>query len=89
VLEYLDRTRRQATAIVFLEVYREWIPLGVWRFRELARRALDSGGRRFSTLQEALEVLRGRLRIPLDRWLAGSKLYAFHREQTRLEDFLR
>lgn len=89
VLEYLDSIRRQATAIVFLEVYRDWIPLGVWRFRELARRALRSSGQSFSTLEEALNVLQGRLHIPLQRWLAKSKLYTFHREQRRLEDFLR
>src|SRR5207245_5168900 len=40
VLEYLNKIRRQAGAIVFLEVTKEWVPLGVWRFRELARKAL-------------------------------------------------
>jgi hypothetical protein len=88
VLEHLDSVRRQAVAIAFLEVYREWIPLGVWRFRELAREAFRRGGMRFSTLEEALDALRGRLQIPLERWLKRSKLYAFQREQRRLEDFL-
>ena len=88
VLEYLDAIRRQAIALVFLEVYREWIPLGVWRFRELAREALRRPGERLSTLEEVLEVLRGRLRIPLDRWLNKSTLYGFYREQRRLEDFV-
>ncbi|MCJ2532174.1 MAG: hypothetical protein LN413_07755, partial [Candidatus Thermoplasmatota archaeon] len=73
---------------VFLEVYREWIPLGVWRFREVAREAFRRRGRRFSSLEEALEVLRGRLRIPLDRWLQKSTLYSFYRNQRRLEDFV-
>jgi hypothetical protein len=40
VLEYLKNVRRQAGAIVFMEVYPEWIPLGVWRFRALCRHAL-------------------------------------------------
>ncbi len=88
VLEYLDGARRQATAIAFLEVYREWIPLGVWRFRELARKAFQGELRRFSTLEESLDVLRSRLRIPLRRWLERSKLYSFHTEQRRLEEFL-
>ncbi len=89
VLEYLERIQRQATTIAFLEVYREWIPLGVWRFRELAREALRGRARRFSTLKEGLEVLRGRLRIPLERWLDRSKLHSFLTTQKRLEDFLR
>ena len=88
VLEYLNAIRRQAIALVFLEVYREWIPLGVWRFRELAREALRRPGERLSTLEEALEVLSGRLRIPLDRWLMKSTLYRFYKEQRRLEDFV-
>lgn len=87
VLEHLDRVQRQATALAFLEVYREWIPLGVWRFRELAREAFRRGGQRFATLEEAQEVLRGRLRIPLERWLARSALLRYRREQRRLEDF--
>jgi hypothetical protein len=88
VLEHLDAIRRQAIAVVFLEVYREWIPLGVWRFRELAREAFRRPAKRFATLEEALEVLHGRLRIPLDRWLRKSTLYRFIREQRRLEDFI-
>ncbi|MFQ5986227.1 MAG: hypothetical protein ACE5KQ_02580 [Thermoplasmata archaeon] len=89
VLEHLDTVGRQAIAIVFLEVYREWIPLGVWRFRELAREALRRRVQRFSTFDEALEVLGGRLRIPLERWLQRSTLYGFYRKQRRLEDFMR
>src|SRR5207247_521507 len=37
VLEHLAARRRQAGAIVFMEVYDDWVPLGVWRYRELAR----------------------------------------------------
>lgn len=88
VLEHLEAVRRQATALVFLEVYKEWIPLGVWRFRELAREALRRRPRRFASMQEALAVVRDRLRIPLERWLERSKLHAFRTSQRRLEDYL-
>ena len=41
VLEYLRKTKRQAAVIVVIEIFPGWIPLGVWRFRELAREALQ------------------------------------------------
>lgn len=88
VLEHLDGLRRQATAIAFLEVYPEWIPLGVWRFREIAREALRRPPRRMAALDEALDLLRTRLQIPLTRWLERSALYAFTTRQRRLEDFV-
>ncbi|MEE9236368.1 MAG: hypothetical protein V3U52_01060 [Thermoplasmata archaeon] len=88
ILEHLHAIRRQAIALTFLEVYKEWIPLGVWRFRELAREAFRGKGRRFSTLEESLEVLRNRLAIPLLSWLDRSKLYSFVTTQKRLEDYL-
>ncbi len=87
VLEHLDRLRRQATVIAFLEVYPEWIPLGVWRFREIAREALRQPARRFAGLKEALEVLGGRLKIPVERWLDRSRVYAFCTQQRRLDAF--
>lgn len=87
VLEHMDAIRRQATALVFLEVYREWIPLGVWRFRELAREALRHRPERLPTLEEAVDGLRPRLHIPVERWLRRSKLYRFFRDQRRLDDF--
>jgi hypothetical protein len=88
VLEYLSSIRRQAGAIVFMEVYREWIPLGVWRFRELCREALRKPPLKFNTLEESLVELRKRLRLPLDRWLRKSKILPWHRRQKRLTSFL-
>jgi hypothetical protein len=53
VLEYLDGAGRQAGAIAFLEVKNDWIPLGVWRFRELAREAMKAVPQTFDTLEKA------------------------------------
>lgn len=87
VLEYLRRVRRQAGAIVFLEVAREWIPLGVWRFRDISRQALSMPPQKFSGLNEALGELGKRLEWPLDRWLSQSVLLRFLREQRRLDQY--
>ncbi|HYM39945.1 MAG TPA: hypothetical protein VEY12_07365 [Thermoplasmata archaeon] len=84
VLEHLAARRRQAGAIVFMEVYDDWIPLGVFRYRELARAALARPPARFRTLDEAeLEVGR-RLRLPLTNWWRASVLRAYLHGQRRI-----
>jgi len=88
VLEYLRRTRRQAGAIVFMEVYPEWIPLGVWRFREIAREALRKQPVRFDTLEQSLNELQKRLRLPLEKWLERSRILRWHKTQRKLTSFL-
>ncbi len=88
VTEYLDAARRQAGAIAFLEVANDWIPLGVWRFRELAREALSRPPAAFDTLDLALADVAKRLRSPIKPWLAASRLHKYLREQKRLFDFL-
>lgn len=88
VLEYLHRVRRQAGAIAFLEVTSEWIPLGVWRFREIAREALRKDPATFSTLEESLSELQTRLQSPLARWAKASRLLVYFRAQKRIERYL-
>ena len=88
ILEYLKRIRRQAGVLVLMEVYPEWIPLGVWRFREICREALRRQPIVFNTLEEALDEIGRRLRLPLVRWLDRSEILRWFRSQTRLTKFL-
>ena len=88
VLEYLKQIRRQAGALVFMEVYPEWIPLGVWRFREICREALRRKPVKFNTLEEALDEMEKRLKLPLSRWLERSQILRWFKSQTRLTKFL-
>ena len=88
VLEHQTRERRQAGAIVFLEVHPEWIPLGVWRFRELLRDALISRPLKFSNLKDSLEELKKRLTIPIHRWTENSRILRVFEKQSRMETFL-
>jgi len=88
ILEYLKRMRRQAGALVLMEVYPEWIPLGVWRFREICREALRRQPVMFNTLEEALDEIGRRLRLPLARWLERSEILRWCKSQTRLTKFL-
>ena len=88
VLEYLKRVKRQAGALVFMEVYPEWIPLGVWRFREICREAMRQPPILRDTLGGALQLLEDRLRLPLNKWLEKSAIVRVYQTQTRLSDFL-
>jgi len=88
ILEYLKQMRRQAGALVLMEVYPEWIPLGVWRFREICREALRKQPIVFNTLEKALDEMGKRLRLPLARWLERSEIPRWFRSQTRLTKFL-
>jgi hypothetical protein len=87
VVDYLGAEGRQAGAIAFLEVMNDWIPLGVWRFRELAKEALTKPPMAFDTLDLALGEVEKRLKSPLKPWLNASRLYKYLREQRRLFDF--
>lgn len=87
VLEYLHRINRQAGALVFLEVDKSWVPLGVWRFREIAREAFRQSPKEFETIDEAFEELKKRLVLPLSKWLDASKTIDIIQNQTSLEDF--
>ena len=84
VLEHLAGRRRQAGAIVFMEVYEDWVPLGVWRYRELARAALQKKPLRFASLDLAEAELGRRLRLPLENWWRASVLRAYLRGQRRI-----
>ncbi|MFW9968362.1 MAG: hypothetical protein ACFFEA_14495 [Candidatus Thorarchaeota archaeon] len=88
-LQHLTQMRRQAGVIVFMEIDpQQWVPLGVWRFREIARRALQFSGEKFSSLSEALGEIGSHLRIPIHRWLKVSKLYKEFTTQTHITDFI-
>ncbi|MHA2161614.1 MAG: Nre family DNA repair protein [Candidatus Thorarchaeota archaeon] len=88
VLDFLVNFRKQAGVIVFMETDpRKWVPLGVWRFREIAKRALSGIGKKFSTLDEAIQEIGGFLEHPVNKWLEVSEVYKEFTTQTRLTEF--
>jgi hypothetical protein len=75
--------------MVFMEIDpQQWVPLGVWRFREIAKRALETNVNSYSSIDEALTEISSHLRIPIHRWLETSKIYPEFKTQTKLTDFL-
>ncbi len=89
ILDALVKRGRQAGAIAFLETDpKVWVPLGVWRFRSLAKRALEEPGARRATLNEALAEIQSKLHSPLQIWLERSRVYSRVTTQTTLDEFL-
>ena len=88
ILEYLEKERRQAGAVAFLEVYRDWIPLGVWRFRELARAALAKPPETLPTLDDALAAMGRKVRVRLGNWMQQSVVLPYLKGQRRIEQYV-
>ncbi len=88
VLEHLNECGKQAGAIVFLEVHPEWLPLGVWRVREICKRALSKPPTRFEGLDQALKEVSMHLTIPIKHWTRQSKILRYDKIQRTLLQFL-
>lgn len=88
VLEKLHEEGRQATVLSIAEIREGWIPLGVWRFREISRRALSRRPRKFQTFTEALEELRRIVQTPQDLWITRSRAIRLHLSQEVLGEDL-
>ena len=88
ILEKLSEIRRQASALAIAEIYEGWIPLGVWRFREICRRAMKFRRFKSNSLEETLVELGKAIDLPL-RVLDESRVLRYHKEQKRLTEFLK
>jgi hypothetical protein len=87
VLEYLNAIQRQASAVVYREVTEEyWAPLGVWVIREGVREAMRTPGVSLDTIDEAVDLVTGRVR--LKGWKEKSLHIGEAKAQRRLEDYL-
>ena len=70
-----------------MEVYEDWVPLGVWRYRELARASLAKRPSRFADFESAEAEIGRRLRLPLANWWRASVLRAYLRSQRRITSY--
>lgn len=84
VVEYLEKIRRQARAVVFREIGEGYmVPIGVFQVREGVRAALEKPPKIFSTLNEAFLYVSEIVEVPLNRYLKMSRILS----QSRLTDF--
>ncbi|MEM0385046.1 MAG: Nre family DNA repair protein [Nitrososphaeria archaeon] len=74
-VEFLERIRRQATALVLREIHPEFpLPLGVWFVRECVRRMFTQKPKVFEDLKSALNGLSNSLTVPLKNWIEKSEI---------------
>jgi len=88
VCELLAKERKQATVIVLREAHPGYImPVGVWQVRENVRNAVRQAPLRFNSLNEALARIASQFQIPLQRWVADSRLLRDALFQKRLTQY--
>ncbi len=68
VLEFLERHKIQAGALVFRESYPNYTPLGVWLVRECTRSAMSKRPKEFDDMKSALDYISGKLWLPFSRY---------------------
>ena len=88
VAEALKAERKQATVLIFREIYSGYVtPVGVWNVRESLRRALKTKPYIFQTFRDALKFASLRLRIPLEEWVKVSVILRKALFQKKLSEF--
>ncbi len=88
ILEYLHRIRRQATVLAVREIRPEYYaPVGCWQIRESVRNALKGEPEKPETVEEALELMSGRLKTGLELIARASSIAMGYGRQRRLVDY--
>ncbi len=86
--EYLEKIKRQAKVIVFHEEREEYYaPLGVGIIREAIRRAMQKQPEKFSTLKEALEKMKIRVKFDWNEYMKNCKIIRDYGKQRSLWEF--
>jgi hypothetical protein len=85
ILEKMLRLRKKAKVVCLREIGEEYyLPVGVWEVRENVKRALLRDNKRFSTLDESLSYIKGRLRVDIGRYTKVSRIIEKERTQRTL-----
>ncbi|HQK85422.1 MAG TPA: hypothetical protein PLN87_04655, partial [Methanofastidiosum sp.] len=89
VTEHLLGNRRQAGALVFLEVHPSYhTPVGVWRVREITRNSLQKKPYSFDTEEEAIKKASEILSLPFEKYREKSKILGFKHRQKTLSEWM-
>lgn len=85
--EYLERIKRQASAIFFREVNNYYAPLGVGILRETCRDAFSKNPEKFNSLEEAFSRIQERLLLNVDVFKDKSVLLKDYGKQKKILGF--
>ena len=86
--EYLDRIKRQATAIFFREVSQEYYaPVGVGILRETCRDAFLKIPEKFNTIQEAFKIIQDRMKLDISFFMDRSILLNEYGKQKKISEW--
>jgi len=87
-LEYLDKIKRQATALVVREIKPEYYAdVGVWKVRETVRDAFNKPCEKFDSVGQAVKRICERMVIG-NRWMMKSELLKTLKEQNKITKYL-
>ncbi len=88
--EYLQKIKRQATALFFRLVTEEYYaPLGVGILREITREALKNLPEKFNSIDEALTQAQSRMKISISTYADNSVLLKEFGKQKRLNNWFK
>ncbi|MEK6885573.1 MAG: hypothetical protein AABX17_01250 [Nanoarchaeota archaeon] len=86
--EYLERINKQSSCIVFREIGDEYTQsMGVGILRQISREAFSNPPEKFSTIQEALNKIQSRIKLPINTFTDKSLILKNYGKQKRLENW--
>ncbi len=87
--EYLEKVHKQASCIVFREISPEYTQsMGVGVLRQISREAFSKQPERFTSINEALERIQSRIKLPLAIFTNKSIILKDYGKQKRLTGFI-
>lgn len=85
--EYLDKIKRQASALFLREIHNYYAPLGVGILRETCRDAFSKTPEKFDNLEEAFKKIQERLILNFNLFRERSVLLREYKKQKRLNNW--
>jgi hypothetical protein len=85
VAEYLQKTQKQASCVVFREIGPEYTQsMGVGILRQISREAFSKEPQKFQTLSEALEQIGSRIKLQLNDFVDKSQILKNYGKQKKI-----
>ena len=89
LVEYLETVHKQCSCIVFREISPEYTQsMGVGVLRQISREAFSNIPEHFSTINEALERIQSRIKLPISVFADKSIILKNYGKQRRITNFI-